>query len=70
MFSLVFSFQWNIALNSFIMETYYVSEMGNNFNATIPPSPPRPTTPPSPPPPPLPPKKVALPKTTRPFGVR
>ena len=52
------------------METYYVSEMGNNFNATIPPSPPRPTTPPSPPPPPLPPKKVALPKTTRPFGVR
>ena len=28
-FSYVFSFQWNIALNSFIMRTYYISEMGN-----------------------------------------
>ena len=39
MFSLVFSFsfQWNIALNSFRMRTYYISEIGNNFHATAPP---------------------------------
>ena len=33
MLGLVFSFQWNIALNSFIMQTYYVSKMGNNFHS-------------------------------------
>ena len=37
-FSLVFSFQWSIALNSSIMHAYYVVfEMGNNFHATTPP---------------------------------
>ena len=36
MFSLVFSLQWNIALSSFIMGTYYVSEMENNFQPTTP----------------------------------
>ena len=44
MFSLVFSFrfQWNIALNSFRMRTYYISEMAHNF----PPTNPRPPPPP------------------------
>ena len=36
MVSLVFSLQWNIALSSFIMGTYYVSEMGKNFQPTTP----------------------------------
>ena len=31
MFSLVFSFQWNTDLNSFMMQAY-VSEKGNNFH--------------------------------------
>ena len=34
MFSLVFSFQWNVALNSLIMRTYYIFELGNNFHPT------------------------------------
>ena len=53
MFSLVFSFQWNIISNSFIIRTYYVSEIGNNFHRT------------NPPPATLPPDKtkLALPKT-------
>ena len=36
MFSLVFRFslQWNIALNSFRMRTYYISEIENNLHPT------------------------------------
>ena len=38
MFSLVFSFQWNTDLNSFMMQAY-VSEKGNNFHPPLPPPP-------------------------------
>ena len=68
MSSLVFSFQWNIISNSFIIRTYYVSEIGNNFHRT------------NPPPAALPPEKtkLALSKTppvracgtSKPFDVR
>ena len=36
MFSLVFSFQWNTDLNSFMMQAY-VSEKVNNFHPPLPP---------------------------------